>query len=509
VLRTDEEGDEPRFRMLETVREYATERLAAAGEIDAVYARLADRYLALVAAAERTIQGTEQARWFRFFAAEQDNLKVVIAWALGCSRAETALRLINGPLWYFWSMRGWARNERPWLERALALASSNPAFVDPHVRARAYLSDGLFFLQTGDVARGRDRFVSSVTLYRTLGDAGRGGAAMALSNLATLDNDQGNYSGAQERLDEALAIRRALGATLPVALTLVNLGNVANLQGKHDMARNYLDEALVILRESGDRRAIGFCLNNLGEAAAGLGHDASAQAYFEQSLALLREIGDPNGEGFALVNIAAMALRLGDPPRAAAAVVAALAVQREVRNPVVLADAFDTAAECAVLTGHPIAAARFLAFAAATRESSQTVLTPSSRRGVERVTRTARIALGRAAFDAATITARAVDIDEAVAATVAFLQDAEGRSDTSVRPADDPDSAPLDLDVALTTRQREVLRLLVDGLTDPEIAAALGISARTVESHVAEILNKLGLHSRTAAVAHAVRHRLV
>jgi DNA-binding NarL/FixJ family response regulator len=505
------EGDdgEVRFRLLETVHQFAIQRLVAAGEADTVFLRLASWYRDRVVQAEPAMQGSEQPRWFAFFAAEHDNLRAAIAWALEREQTELALRLVAGPLWFFWSMRGWVRDERQWLERALSLAARPEARVNPLLLARALVSDGLYFFQTGDYERARDRFTTALAQFRALGDPGRAGVAAVLGNLGMLDNDEGRYDQARTRFEEALAIRRVLGDPLPTARTLVNLGNVANLLDDHETATRLLDEALPILQGAGERRTMAYCLNNLGESAAGRGHDGRATAYFDQAIALLRQTGDVTGQGYTLVNLAESALRLGEPGRAASALAEALGQQRDLKNPVIVADAFEAAAEVAVALTvlQPALAPRFLTVAAAVRSVARTVPTPAARRRRERATSAARLALGRRVFESAAIAGRGLTADEAIEAAIGFLI-AVARS-APEEPAIEP-PPPADHAVApLTGRQQEVLRLLVDGLSDTEIAAALGLSRRTVETHVAAILNKLGLHARTAAVAYAVRHRLV
>src|SRR5262249_55252301 len=177
--------------------------------------------------------------------------------------------------------------------------------------------------------------------------------------------------------------------------------------------------------------------------------------------------------------------------------------QREVRNPIVVADALEVTAEVAVASGCPAYAPRFLAVAAAMREAAHTAAIPTARRRTERIVSAARSTLGRPAFDAATVAGRALTIDDALALAIEVLAEHQSGtpaltgSGSTVGPVIAPPASP----VVLTERQRQVLRLLVDGHSDPEIADTLGISTRTVETHVAGILNKIGVHARTAAVA--------
>jgi len=162
---------------------------------------------------------------------------------------------------------------------------------------------------------------------------------------------------------------------------------------------------------------------------------------------------------------------------------------------------------------------RFLTVATTVRTTAATVPTPLVRRRLERATSAAHLALGRAAFEEATIAGRALTvaaaIDQAIAVLIETIAGSGGLTvlrSPGEAPGEprggrrSPVAAPGGAE--LSRRQREVLRLLVDGLTDPEIGEVLGVGARTVESHVSAILTKLGVHARTAAVAHAVRHGL-
>ncbi len=502
--------DTTRYRMLEPIREVARERLDDAGETDEVNLLLAKHFIRVIDEATPAIRAGEHDPWFAILEAEQDNLRATIDWAIRAGRADLALGLMVGPLWFLWSIRGRIRGERRRLEEALALAPGAEPPVEPGLWARALFTDALYCMDTGDISRARERFESSLAVCKKL-PGGENLSLTVLSNLAMLDNDQGRYADARARLEDVLEIRRRSGAPADISSTLVNLGNTANMQEDFATATRCLEEALPLLRQTGDRRNLAYCLNNLGETAAGRDLDAEALVSFDQALGLFRQVGDLTGEGVALANLAAAALRTGDVPRAAAALAEVLEQQREAKTPVVVADALNGAAAVVLAAGQVRLAPEFLAVAAGIRAATQTVPSPAVRRRSERAIGAAKAALGRAAFDRITRSARTLTVDEAIAHAALVLGDlAPG----SVTDGDGPLElvprrlATASTPVALTKRQREVLRLLVAGSTDPEIADALGIGVRTVESHVAAILDKLRVHARTAAVAYAVRHGL-
>ena len=506
-----EPEDSIRFRMLETVREIALERLIAAGEFDAVNQLLAERCCRLVLEAEPEIHVGGQDRWFPILTAEQDAFRTAIAWSLGAGRADLALRLVIGPLWFFWSMKGWTRSEHHWLEAAMAMTAIADPPVDQALRAKAHFDHALFYLNTGNYGRARTDFEESLRRCEGLPNAEQG-ALYIRTNLGILDLDQGRYADARGQFETVLAGRRQLRDLPGTARVLVNLGNVATVQGDHAAATRFFDEALPIIRQTGERRMMAHCLNGLGEVAAGLGRDAEALAAFDQALGLFRQADDRTGEGATLVNLAAAALGQGDVPRAAAALAEILEQQHEAKSPMIVADALVGAASAVIAGGQPRLAPQLLEVAAGIRSSTQTVPIPAVRRRVDRTVGAAKAGLGRAGYEAAVVAGRTLTTDEAMErAREAMLEIALRPIDAATVDASnlDPVRASIpSIPVDLTRRQREVLRLLVAGLTDPEIGEELGIGARTVESHVATILNKLRVHARTAAVAYAVRHGL-
>jgi DNA-binding CsgD family transcriptional regulator len=177
-------------------------------------------------------------------------------------------------------------------------------------------------------------------------------------------------------------------------------------------------------------------------------------------------------------------------------------LERQVESPitVIVADAFDTAAELALAVGDPASAAAFLTVASEMRASTRRVATPLVRRRAERATGAARTALGRAAYEDLAISWRTVPTGAVVRHAIEYLDNLSTQPTLESGGGDS---------IKLTPRQRDVLALLVEGRTDPQIGEALGISDRTVETHVSAILNRFGAHTRTAAVAFAIRNRLV
>ena len=504
------DSDTTRYRILEPIREVARERLDEAGETDAVNLLLAEHFRSLIVEIGPGIQQAGQGRWFPILDLESDNLAVAIDWATRSGRPDLSIAIINGPLWFYWTMRGRIRTERPRLEAALAAAATADPPVIPAQRAQALFTDGLFFSHIGDYSRARVRYEEAISFCQELPNADRITLPL-LSNLSVLDIDQGHYADARVRLEKVLAIQRAIGSTAQIGRTLINLGNIALYEDDLITATKHQTEALSIARQTNSRRILAHCLNSIGEIAVEEGRDADALIAFDQAIGLFRQDGDIVVEGQTLANLAATALRTGNVPRAAAALAEVFLQQQEAKTPVVIVEALEITAAVAIATGQARLAPELFAVAAGIRAATQTVPTPAVRRRSERAIGAAKAALGRSAFDAGAAAARTLTVEEAMAHASLIL------GDLAPRPVDGGDgpfalvprsTATASTPVVLTKRQREVLRLLVAGSTDPEIAEELGIGVRTVESHVAAILEKLRVHARTAAVAYAVRHGL-
>lgn len=500
-----------RYRMLEPIREIARERLEDAGEADETRLQMAEGLRRTIREIGAGIQADGKERWFPFLAVEEDNFSASIDWATRAGRPDLSIALINGPLWFYWAMLGRTRSERPRLEEALNAAATADPPASPISRIQGLFTDGLYHFHTGDYARARARYEEVLVLSKELPDPDVV-SLPPLSNLAVLDIDQGRYAEAQERLEAVLAIRRRIGDPSDTARTLVNLGNVALHQGNVTAARRIAGEALELLRQTGGKRIMAHCLALLGEIAVEEGNDAEALIAYDQAIGLFRQDGDIIVEGLTLANLAAAALRQGDAPRAAAALGEVLQQQEDAKTPIVVADALDGAAAVALATGRARQAPELLAVAAGIRSVSRIVPVPAVRRRTDRAVGAAKAALGRSGFDAATAVAQIVTVDGAMARAARLLAelapeplDAAPANASVLVALPDRAAAP---PVALTKRQRDVLLLLVAGSTDPEIAEELGIGVRTVESHVAAILDKLRVHARTAAVAYAVRHGL-
>ena len=294
----------PRFRMLETVREFAAERLVAAGESDATYRRLATACLALAEQAGAELRGADQGAWLARLEREHDNFRAVLTWALSPvdgapsdGRLEIALRL-GGALWRFWFMRGDLLEGEHWLETALARVHAVAESPQPPqhappvpaaVRASAHTGAGEMAWGRGDIERARRHHEAALALRRALDDPD--GVAQSLHNLGNLALERGDYGQARALHEEALAIRRARGSPRDVALSLRNLGRLAALRGEYGTAHILLEESLRLAAQVGGNLSRAWPLHALGELALLEGDAAAAAGAFAESLALARAVG--------------------------------------------------------------------------------------------------------------------------------------------------------------------------------------------------------------------------
>ena len=343
-----------RYRLLETVRQYARERLDVSDEGTSVRARHHDFFLAFAEEAEPELRGAQQAAWLNRVEAEHDNLRAVLE---GChahaghtpdaAAARTRLRL-SGALWWFWMIRGYGAEGRAHLENALA-APSAAATEPTSERARALLGAGGLAYQQGDYAAARTFWNQSLAVQRAQGD--KRGIAAVLSNLGVVAREQGEYTEARSFYEESLALRREIGDRQGVAGSLNNLALLLSDQGEADAARTRYEEALSLMRELGDEYGLGMALNNLGKLAHEQGQTERARALVEESLALRRQTGDKRGLAMSLVSLGSISQDLGKPDTARALNAEALAISRDLGDRWLIAFSLDGLASVAVEQG--------------------------------------------------------------------------------------------------------------------------------------------------------------
>jgi predicted ATPase/class 3 adenylate cyclase len=316
-----------RFAMLETICEYATEKLVATGEIELLGRRHAAYYLELAEASEPELRGPQQQLWLTRLKDEHNNLRAALGWAFDHHEAEMALKLA-GSLWRYWWMHGHFSEGRDWLERALVY----PEPQSPAWRAKALHGLGILARSQGDYANARLYLEECLEIRRTLDD--RTDVAFVLNSLGALAQYQEDYDRAFKYHQESLAIRRELGEPRGIAVSLNNLAMVAHEQGEFDQAEELYSESLTLFHQVNDARGIAATLSNRGALMNDQGNARQAEAFFSESLSILKELGQRDDIIECLEGFAGIALLSGQPRRAARLLGAAQALRETIGAPV-------------------------------------------------------------------------------------------------------------------------------------------------------------------------------
>ncbi|MDQ5851903.1 MAG: tetratricopeptide repeat protein, partial [Chloroflexota bacterium] len=332
LLRQEEGTDgEPRLVMLETIHEYARERLDASGEGEALRHQHLAYFLALAEQAEPELDGAAQVAWLGRLETEHDNLRAALQGALDAGEAEHALRLA-GALTRFWAQRSYLSEGRQWLAAALAL----PHAVAPAVQAKALRAAGSLASRQGDYAHGTSFIKASLARYRALGD--QQGMATTLLNLGNVMAEQGDYERASTLLEESLGLWRTLGDTGGIARTLGYMAGLAAEQGDYLRAQPFFEESLTLSRALGDKANSAIVLVNLGLVALYQGQYARARGHFQESLVLSQELGFQVSFAYNLEGLAGVAAGQGVALQAARLWAAAEALRAVLGAPLSPAD---------------------------------------------------------------------------------------------------------------------------------------------------------------------------
>ncbi len=296
VQRVDPTEAEARFGMLETIREYALERLTDSGEQSAV--RRAHAAYCLVVAEEGNpeLSQEDRSRWLAQCDVEIDNFRVALDDLFETVNLDWGLRLCIA-LVRFWDMREHLTEGRARLERILQLAGTQY----PTERARVSHFIGALLSAQGDYS-GAERFLQqSISLYEELGD--QWGIAASLNALAVSARDRGDYASAQSSFERSLACWRMLSDRLAMARCLHNLANVVKIRGDYPRARWTLREATNIFEDLGDHSGAAWSVNQQGDIAHAQGDLAAARELYQQALSAFREMGDQWGSARSLTDL--------------------------------------------------------------------------------------------------------------------------------------------------------------------------------------------------------------
>ncbi|MFI5362437.1 MAG: ATP-binding protein [Elusimicrobiota bacterium] len=418
LVRVREEGGEPRFEMLETLREFALERLEEHGEGDDARVRHSAHYLALAETCDSCLEGPGQQRWSRRLALELDNFRAALERALARGDGDAAVRFAAN-LSPLWNQRGRYTEGRARLEAALRLGGGSAS----RMRARALLALGQFHSGLGDLSQARRRIEASLAMFRSCGD--RGGTVDALTALAWVGMYQGDLDGAETTTGELLDESEKLGEPRRRALALERAAYVNQERGRPELSVPLLEEALVLMRRAEDKLGVAVLLNVLGEHVRSCGDFARAVGLYQESLALSRELENAFWRAVAEMNVAICMIRLGRPAEALPLMRAALATAHGIGNKRNVPPALIGFAALAAAGGKPEPAAVLLGSADEFLREQKTVLVYSDRFERDETVRAVRAALDGKSFEAARAAGSRLTLDGAVAKALELAESLE------------------------------------------------------------------------------------
>ncbi|GAC1650071.1 MAG: hypothetical protein NVS9B15_09490 [Acidobacteriaceae bacterium] len=323
VLPVDIHDNEPRYRMLDTIQEYATELLAVDHQAETIRRHHAQYYLCLAEMAEPALQGGLQGDWYARLVREHDNIRTALRWLFEADDVEDALRLA-GAIWRFWQRHGDFAEGRRWLERGLTQRDG----IAPWVRAKALWGASWLAYHQGDFARAR--VLSSVHLEVARESNDPVDVRNALTGLGIVSMAEGRYADAVRPLTEALEICEPLGSSWHLATSYLNLGTAAMHVRDLPRARTLCERALALYRQLGDDLFTAVSIEHLGYVALLLGDDARASEHFRDSLKSCSALRDTMRVAEVLEGIAAVRAKEGRPAKAARLLGAATALRESI-----------------------------------------------------------------------------------------------------------------------------------------------------------------------------------
>lgn len=326
LVRQEETGEgEPRFQMLETIRQYGLGLLDSLGEGTAARRLQLDYFLELAMRAEPFLTGPDQAEWLDRLDRDHENVAAIMDWALEVGEVESAVRLGSAMWWFFW-LRGHFEEMRTRLELALQRAADLP----PSLQANLHVASGAIATMDGEGELAARHYEQALELERGRKD-GRG-VPRALRSLASSLVNLGRSEEALPLYEEALAMDRGFGNSLGECAALRGLAKAALHIGELDRAGELYSQALALARSIGDRHYVAYGLAGLGEVARQRGRLDEAEALYQEGLDLCRRIGSQPGIASALQHLATIALASGKPDRSEELYREALEIDRRLNN---------------------------------------------------------------------------------------------------------------------------------------------------------------------------------
>jgi predicted ATPase len=400
---------EPRFSMLETIREYAREQLDAHGESLTSQARHVRFFLELATSGDARLRSAEQGEWLSRLEHEHDNFRAALEWSRTEALYEGAALELVGNLAWFWFLHGHFGEGRRWLETALSENQEAPQ----QLRARALNGAGNLAWAQGDFEHAELLHTEALAHFRESGDIG--GVAFTLGRLGHIPQYQGDYHRAAELFEESLSLFREVGDAWGVPTALYWLGSVAYAEGQIPRAKALFEEGLSLYRSTGDRRGMAYQLRGLGRVANRQGDTAAAMTLLSESVSLFRALGDKLGTTWSLYSLGEAALSRGEVREADAFFREGLGLHRQTGNKQGAAECLNGIAHAAMNMGELQRAAHLFAASAALREATGAPADASNHEEAGRALSAVRAGLGDEMFASVWNEGKRTSLEQAVA----------------------------------------------------------------------------------------------
>jgi predicted ATPase/class 3 adenylate cyclase/DNA-binding CsgD family transcriptional regulator len=547
LKQTISEDEEPRFTMLETIREFGLEALSENNELEATRSMHASYYLALAQEAEMQLAGSNQIEWLDRLEREHDNLRAVMEWSLGSEldekneqRSELGVRL-GGVLHQFWIIHAHLNEGKTYLMRILEgspnatsalrakllIAAADLALVMDDRQLGEPLADealqlcevvgdqegiafskyllGFFAIWKGEYTLARTQLEEGIALLRKLNRKERlGWSVYALGYLNTV---QGDYLQSRACYEEALTLFRSIGNKEGIAAMLFMLARIHfYFLGDAVTALSLLNEVRTQMEALGEKWGVAYSFNLAAEIALYQGDFATAHSQAEAALVLNQELGQRAGIAKSLSLIAQVEARQKNFSAAQSLYEQILTLAEDMDDRLAIPTYLEQLAEVVATQGEVADASRLWGAAEFLRETIGSPMQPVYRTSHERAITAARTLLSEQAFAAAWAEGGNMTLEQALVTARQVAVSIPAYSQYTTTAATKPSRS---YPAGLTIREVEVLRLVAQGMTNEQVAEQLVVSPRTVSTHLTSIYNKLGVNSRSAATRFAVEHQLI
>jgi predicted ATPase/DNA-binding CsgD family transcriptional regulator len=499
-----------RHRFLETIRQYAQEKLEEAGEIDRLRDRHLDYFLHWAETGAGYLTSPQQSEWLKYFHAEHDNFRSALEWSrTHSSRAGHGLRLAAA-CGRYWKLYGYFSEGRQHLTSLLRIEENQGRTYN---RAWGLLWTAHLAYMQSDYSAVRSYAQEGLSICLELGDEGRLGAARALDLLGEVATEVGEYESANELFEEALQIYRALNEKRGIADLLMQLGWAAMRTGDYERANILSNECLPLFRELNESEMLAQVQAGLGELALRQGQMETAKDFLNESLEICRSQGDRRGTAVALGSLAWAAQLDHDFTRMRDLMEESLVVRMEIGDSGGIAWCLEKLAEASFMKAEPLSvperrrallqAVQIYGAAAALRAPNNSVIDPADQPKYQAVIEKLRIEIGSEDFESAWQEGWGLPHRDGIHLALSSIaasdsEDLGGRTHSgSSKPG------------GLSPRELETVVLIAHGKSNREIAERMTVRVKTVETYITRIMNKLGFDSRVQIATWALTQGFV